>query len=141
MPIRDEAAMNRSLDNDYGDDHGPNSPASFLVALFVGDPMIAAIDGGGVEANSTDQPGYARVAISHSDFPAAADGLKTLQVAFPATTGEWSPSVTHWAILDASTLDMWDTGELSEEFDVTGAGPSPVVECDIYYGNNVTFEE
>ena len=126
MPIRDTAAMNASLDNDYGSTHGPNAPASHDLALFDGDPMLD-----GVELDSTSAPGYARVSIAAADWAAAADGQKALvaPVQLPDPTDAWLEA-THWALLDGST--MWDCGPLTEPLEVTGAssdGPlvSPVV--------------
>lgn len=133
------AAMNSSLDNDYGATHGPNSPSTWQLALFVGNPEILEAEGGGVELNSTDDPGYARTTVSHTDFPAAVDGIKTFTVIFPNSTGEWEHSPTHWALI-ASGESIWDTGELDQEYDITGAGPGPVIQGNIYYGNNVTEE-
>ena len=63
MPIRDQSAQERSLDNDYGATRGPNAPASFQVAFF-SDDGDTEITGGG----------YARATLDNDDWNAAADG-------------------------------------------------------------------
>lgn len=138
MPIRDLAARNASLNNDYGATRGPNAPDAHSLALFSGDPMIDAGDGGGVEISGG---GYARVTIDQSEWLPAADGLKTLAApkTFPATTGEWPDTVTHWALYDGST--MWDCGPLAEEVDVTGAGAGPVVNVTVFYDDDTQNQE
>jgi hypothetical protein len=130
VPIRDQAAMNRSLDNDYGSTRGPNSPAAFEVALFSGDPTL-----GGVEIAGS---GYARGALNNATgWLAAADGLKATvaPVAFPATTAAWS-TVTHWGLYDAVSATWWEYARLVEPLEVTTAGPGPTVALAIFYDNN-----
>lgn len=139
MPIRDTAAMNRSLDNDYGTTAGPNSPASWQLALFDGDPMVPAVDGGGVELDATDCPGYARVTVAQSAFLAASDGLKSTSapVQFPTATADWTTTATHWALFDAaSPTQMWDCSILGERIDVV-AGPGPSVIPTIFYDDAI----
>lgn len=130
MPIRDVAAMNASLDNDYGTTRGPNAAAEHALALFVGDPLVD-----GVEVTGG---GYARVTVAAADWSPAADGEKstTEPVAFPATTGEWPDSVTHFALIAAGEV-MWDAAPLAEELVVTGAGPGPVLNVTIFFADTL----
>lgn len=128
MPIRDVAAQNASLDNDYGATHGSNSPSSHLLALFAGDPTIA-----GVELASTG--GYARVTVANdATWAASVSGLKTTvaPVAFAAATAAWSDTATHWALLDSVGV-MWDCARLSAPITVTAAGPVPTVSPEIFF--------
>src|SRR5690349_21683106 len=111
--IRDTAAQNKSLDNDYGATKGANAPASHALALFAGDPNLD-----GTELTATG--GYARATVANNgtNWPAAADGVKVAAAqAFPTSTGPWSDVATHWALFDGTTC--WDTGVLDEEIDVT----------------------
>lgn len=130
MPIKDVAAMNASLDNDYGASSGPNAPASHELALFNGDPLV-----GGVELDGTDCPGYARVLLAQAGWPAASGGEKSRLVTLPATTGEWSTAATHWALV-ASGGVTWDCGEMPEPLEVSGAGDGPQVLVTVFYDNN-----
>lgn len=143
MPIRDTAAMNASLDNDYGDDRGPNAAAYHLLALFAGDPMLDVVDGGGEELTSVDNPGYARVTIDPSDWLPAANGRKDLTgpAEFPATTGEWAESPSHWALFAPDGTTCWDCGPLTEPLDVTGAGSGPLVSVSVFYDDAVSVDE
>lgn len=130
MPLRDVGAMNASLDNDYGSTHGPNSPTSgYEACLFIGDPLT-----GGVEMAGH---GYARVNVAHADFAAAAGGFKspTDPVQFPATTGDWTDSVTHWALIDhGDHTTMWDCGPLTYPLDVSAASTvGPLLTFSVYY--------
>lgn len=136
MPIRDSDARRKSLLNDYGTDAAADAPASHDVALLAGDPMVAAVDGGGVEVTGG---GYARVTVAQADW--TDDGVETLSVTvtFPDSTGEWDEA-THWALYGADGL-WWDCGELAEPLVVTGAGDGPIVQIDLFYGDAVTTDE
>lgn len=130
MPIRDVAAQNASLDNDYGTTRGPNAAASHDVALFIGDPM-----NDGVEVTGS---GYGRVTVPATGWALADDGFKTLTVPveFPPPSGAYPDSVTHWALWAGSV--MWDCGPLTEPLDVTGASPSgPHVSVTVFYNDAV----
>lgn len=130
MPIRDQAAMNRSLDNDYGSTRGPNAPAAFEVALFDGDPTQ-----GGVELAGS---GYARGALNNATgWLAAVDGLKATvaPVAFPASTAAWN-TARYWALFDTVTATWWEYARLVEPLEVTTAAPGPTVALAIFYDNN-----
>lgn len=131
MPIRDLAAMNASLDNDYGTTHGPNAPASHDLALFDGDPLLD-----GVELTDVDSPGYARVSIPAASWAPAVDGQKSLTAPaqLPDPTDAWVEA-SHWALLDGST--MWDCGPLSEVLEVTAAGDGPLVSPVVFYDDSV----
>lgn len=132
MPIRDVAAMNASLDNDYGTTRGPNAAASHDLALFVGDPLTD-----GVEVTGG---GYARATIAAADWAPAADGMKetTAPVALPNTTAEWPDAATHWALF-AGTV-MWDCGPLTEPLEVTGASAGPLVAVAVFYDDSALIE-
>lgn len=141
MPIRDMAARNASLNNDYGVNRGPNAPASHQLALFYGDPMFLPEDGGGVEVVGN---GYARQTVLPADWLDADQGRKTLAASkqFPNTTAEWPDTVTHWALFAADGVTMWDCGPLAEPFDVTGAAAGPIVSVTVFYDSDVDdFEE
>jgi hypothetical protein len=136
--------MSRSLDNDYGTTRGPNAPSSHKLALFVGDPMVPLTDGGGVECDSVNHPGYGRVTVSPGDWLAAVDGRKDLAAPkqLPATTGEWDPEPTHWGLFDGDdNTTLWDCGPLTEPLQVTGAGSGPLVSVRVYYDDAVTEPE
>lgn len=130
MPIRDQAAQERSLDNDYGTTRAAAAPAAFEVAGFAGDPSL-----GGVEVSGG---GYARGVLSNDDWLAADGGIKTsLPVAFPAPTGAWSATVTHVGLFDPVEAAWWDVVPLVEPLDITGAGDPPSVVVSILYANNL----
>lgn len=126
MPIRDIAAQNRSLDNDYGTTRGPNAPSSFQVALFESNPAL-----GGIEITG---PGYARVTLSSNSFAAAVDGVKTAQVTFPDATGAWTQA-TYWGLYDPVGAMWWDCAPLATTLTVSGASSGPVVNLAVYYDN------
>lgn len=141
MPIRDIAAMNRSLDNDYGPTRGPNAAASHLLALFDGDPMVDVAEGGGEEVSGN---GYARVSIAPADWSPAANGYKPMASpkVFPDTTAEWPNGASYWALIDGGDgVTMWDCGPLAEPLEITGPGPGPVVSISVFYDDAVTVEE
>lgn len=121
--IRDIAARNASLDNDYGPNRGPNAADSHQLALF---------DADGVELDSTSAPGYARVTVAPSAWPAAVDGTKSTTVTFPAPTGEWEPAVSWQLVGDDG--HVWDTADLADPLLVTAASPvGPVVAVTVFY--------
>lgn len=127
MPIRDQSAQERSLDNDYGATRGPNAPDSFEVAFFSddGDTEIA---GGG----------YVRATLDNDDWLPAADGVKaSLPIAFADSTDEWADTVTHAGLYDPVAAQWWDVVPLDEPLDVTGAGDGPIVILSIFYDNNL----
>lgn len=132
MPIRDVAAMNKSLDNDYGTTRGPNAPLSHALALYVGDPVVDGVEVSG--------GGYARVTILPADWAAATDGEKSLTAPaeFAAPTDTWGDTITHWALVGADGL-VWDTGTLTEPLDVTSAAlRGPLVSVTVFYDDAVT---
>lgn len=136
MPIRDVAAMNSSLDNDYGATHGPNAPDEHELALFSGDPF----DDDSVELNGTDCPGYVRPSLDNDgDWPAASDGEKVRPVQFASASDEWSMLATHWALIAAGEV-MWDCGELAEPLDVSGAGDGPLVVVTVFYDDSIGLD-
>lgn len=146
MPIRDQAAMERSLDNDYGTTRGSNAPASFEVALFMGDPLT-----GGVEVTATSDVddgaggvvavanGYARATLSNDLWSPAGEGVKTTTapVVFPDTLAEYPDTVTHWGLYDPVTAQWWDCAPITEDLDVTGAAPGPALFLSVFYADNL----
>lgn len=141
MPIRDVAARNASLNNDYGTTRGPNAPSSHQLALFYGDPMFSVEDGGGTEVVGN---GYARQTVNPTDWLDSVDGRKNLVTPkqFPNTTAEWDDTVTHWALFANDGVTMWDCGPLAEPFDVTAAAAGPIVDVTVFYDSDVDdFEE
>lgn len=143
MPIRDVAAQNASLNNDYGSTAGANAPTSWQVALFVGDPM----DGGTEMPDETELDdlsvvpnGYARVTIAQSAWAAAVDGEKrtAVPVQFANALAEWPETATHWALFDAADgTTMWDCALLDRELNVNAAGAGPSVALSVFYDNNL----
>lgn len=136
MPLRDLAAQEASLDNDYGPTRGPHSPDVFEVALFAGDP---AVDGVEVPVDVDGElTGYEPAAMSNDAWNPAEDGVKTsheIQFADPLT--EWPETVTHAALRDPATGVVWDVVELEEPLDVTGPGVIPPVVLPIFYDNTL----
>lgn len=137
MAIRDQAAMERSLDNDYGATAGPHAPASFQVALFDGDPSVE-----GVELrtlNDDNEPtNYSRVTIFQEDFGPAEEGVKALlePVTFPAPAAEWD-TATHWGLYDPVEGLWWDCAPFQDPLEVTAASnKGPVVSLAIFYDDN-----
>ncbi len=151
MPIRDVAAQCASLANDYGASHGSNAPSSFVLALFVGDPM-----GSGVEVDdettlvdedtgveSVVANGYVRATVANNgtNFPAAdatTGILTTPTISFPVSTAAYPDTVTHWLLLDASGGTAgWDSGALgaSDQLVVEGAGVTPALSLTIFYSS------
>lgn len=122
-------AQNVSLDAMYGANKATIAPGSFHLALYAGDPNL-----GGVELTATG--GYARVTVTNNgtNFPAATSGRKTTTAqTFPTSTGAWSAVATHWGFLDAVSGDLYDTGALLEEVDVTATGQTATVQPVIFY--------
>ena len=125
MPLRDEAAQNASLDNDY-------DGMAVQVALFVGDPS-----NGGTEIDDTDCPGYARYVSATSERGAAAGGKKTICLAEFTASAAWALEPTHYQIFDDATgLVGWDNAPLDEALEVTDAG-SPQVLVTVFYDDAV----
>lgn len=130
--IRDVAAMNASLDNDYGTTAGPSSPSAHELALFVGDPLDDGVEIAG--------GGYARVTVDPADWAPAVDGSKatTSPVQFPDATAEWDEAPTHWALYSADdSSTMWDCAPLTDLLEVTAAGPGPAVQIAVFYDDSV----
>ena len=113
----DTAAQNATLDAMFGDDRGATMPTSFEIALYDGHPLS-----GGTEVSGG---GYVRpvVANNSTNFPAAADGLKTsAAIANTDPTGAWSDTVTHWLLIDAAdSTTEYVPGLLTEELSIDGS--------------------
>jgi len=146
VPIRDQAAQERSLANDYGPTRAAAAPAEFDVCLFDGDPMLGGLeiadttevdDGeGGTEVVAN---GYAPGVLDNDDWNAPDGGVMTTTapVQFPTVLAEWPDTVTHWALRDPVTGFWWDCAPLVEPLDVTAAGPGPTVTLSLFYDNNL----
>lgn len=97
-------------------------PTIFEVAAFTGDPRL-----GGVELDATG--GYARatITLNLTDFPAAVGGMKTsVEVAWPDATAAWMDTVPCVVLIDAAdSVTQWYFVPLTEEINVTEAGPVP----------------
>lgn len=146
MPIIDQGAMERSLDNDYGPNRGPNAPDDLIVHLFAGDPT-----GDGVEVPDESEVddgdggtemvpnGYAPAAMSNDDWAPATGGIKMTDPdpVFPESLEEWPVTVTHWAVEDPVTGLWWDSAPLTQPLDVTGAGSTISVKLAVFYDNNL----
>ena len=114
MPLGSDAARNAVLDASLS---STAAPESLYLALFAGDPAS-----GGVEISGG---GYARVAVPRSAWAAASGGQKSnsAELTFPTSTGAWSGTATHTALMSASTGgDRWDTGALGSPVAVTESG-------------------
>ena len=138
MPIRDQAAMERSLDNDYGSTRGPNAPDSFEVMLL--DSFGVEIDDVSLDEDGiTEIPnGYARATHDNDDWLPAAEGVKVSgTVTFPAPTAEWETAV-YRALIDPLTNQRWDYAPLADPLDVSGAGSgTPTLVMTVFYDDNL----
>jgi hypothetical protein len=142
MPIRSVAAMNKSLDNDYGATKGPNAAASHQLALFSSDPLVED-DPTTVELTTGTCPGYGRATIANgAAWAAAANGQKATAapVTMPAPTAEWAVSATHWGLY-GSDGSWWDCGPLTDDLLITGAGPGPLVNPVIFYADSLVGDD
>lgn len=130
--IRDTAAQNKSLDNDYGATKGANAPASHTFHLFAGDPRIPEADGGGVELTT----GYTPPTITNNgtSWPAAANGEKVGASVSVTSTAALADTATHWALKGSDGL-WWDTGELDSEWVIDAAGVTKIGRPIIFYGD------
>ena len=142
MPIRDQGAMERSLDNDYGSTRGPNAPDDLTVHLFHGDPTtpdayeipnLTEDDNGDLVPN-----GYAPAEMSNDDWLPSEGGIKLSDPnpVFAEPLEEWE-TVTHWAVKDPVTGLWWDSAPLAIELDVTGPGTPVAVQLAIFYDDNL----
>lgn len=125
--LRDIAAQNASLDNDYGPTRGPHTPDELEVALLetrdVATELSATTDVEGVPTGN----GYARPTHSSDDWLAAADGVKTTSVPLNFGTPTLAWQTARWAaLIEPVTGVVWDVVKLVEPVTVTGAG-SPVL--------------
>lgn len=138
MAIRDQAAMERSLDNDYGATRGPNSPDSFEVMLldsFGNEIPDTSLDEDGV----TEIPnGYARATHDNDDWLPADEGVKVSGVVtFPAPLADWETAY-YWALRDPLTDQRWDYAPLTEPLDISGAGSDqPTLIMTVFYDDNL----
>jgi hypothetical protein len=146
MPIRDVAAQNASLDNDYGATHGPNAPDSHELALFDADPTVDGVEladttevDDGAGGTTTVANGYARVTVTNDATWAAADGgrKETVDpVQFADAVAAWE-TARYWALIDPVTGYVWDCAPLAAPVDVSVAGPGPAVVPAIFFDSYV----
>lgn len=131
MPIKDIAAMNAFLDNNYGPTRGPNAPDNLECALFNGDPQDD-----GIELDPTDNPGYAPAAVDQDTaWAGAAAGATTALVQFDDPTDAWADEATHWLLRDPDTGVGWDCAALLDPLDITDAGDGPQIAVTILYAD------
>ena len=130
----DPATQADMLNNMVGPSQGANGPSSWLLSLWAGDPSA-----GGVEANTTSCPGYARVSVAAADWAEATSGdpvkRTTDLVQFGDATDVWASTLTHWALIHPTTGDLGPSGQVArdQQIDVTAAGPGPAVRPEIYF--------
>lgn len=120
MPLFDDEASNRVLDNDYGSSHGTLAPDSFTVHLYDGDPRDTGeeIVGDGYSAKT--------VTNNSTVFPAASEGKKTsAYISFGTADGDW-PTVRWWLLKDAATGDPFECCEFRRPLDVPAGSPCAV---------------
>lgn len=114
-----------------GYQYSHTTPASYYVALYVGDP-----DAAGVEVSGGD---YARVAVSrtsgawngtHGTTTGPSSGTtgrcsNAVLITSPAPTGNWG-TITHFALFDASTAgNKVGSGALDAPITVNSGDPAP----------------
>lgn len=119
--IRDVAARNASLANDYGATPGPHAPTAHQLAIFHGHPAL-----GGVEISGG---GYARIVVTNDGtaWPAPTGGQLTGADQVLALTSDPGETGTHFALFDnVDGTTCWDCGELATELVFVAAGDYPV---------------
>lgn len=140
MPYVSTPQKNDSLDNTWGPSHGDKGPLSFHMRLFTGG--APAPDGEGREVTNVECPGYAATLFDHDDIPDAADGVKSITVAMPASAGEWSVQVDTWVITNSSdAADIRCYGQPRTPLEVTAAGVAPVVVATLFYDPRELLED
>jgi hypothetical protein len=126
--LRDVAAINASLDNDYGATRGPNTPAALEVALLETREPGSEITGGG----------YSRPTLDSDDWLPAADGVKSsAPVSMGTPSGAWD-TANYAGLYDPVAAVWWDVVPLAEPLTVTGAGDPVTVVLSVAGGS--TFE-
>lgn len=118
MPLVSVAAMNASLDNDYGSSSGANSPASFTLHPLDGDPRD---DGAEIVVDGITPP---TLANNDTNFPAAVDGEKVCPAFDIGTPTVAGPTVRWWLLKDAATGDYWDACSLRRPVDLPAGTPA-----------------
>lgn len=136
MPIRDVAAQCASLANDYGANHGPNSPATFHLALLIVDPDNPGelIECPNVTTIYNDDDteavvpnGYARAAVPNNGttFPPPDPETGELTTAviddFPVSLAEYPAPIVGWRLMAGNVA--WDEAALPEAERVTVDDP------------------
>lgn len=142
MPIYSTAARFKSLQNDYGPTRGINSPDSYTVHLWVGDPsQEGSFEMPGtteLEDASVVPNGYVPPTVSADSFVVDELGISAV-VPLPDALEEWPHTITHWLLKDAATGEEWDYSLLSEPVDVTAAGPVQPIEVTVFYDDEINL--
>jgi len=131
MPLLTPEARIQFLSLRLGPTRAAGSPDSYDVALFDDDPAI-----GGVEISG---PGYARAIVLADDFTLEGEEFSVMAT-FPAPTDAWDEA--NVAVLyDPVTGYAWDSVPLQEPVVIGEAGPAPLLQLSIYFGDALTDEE
>lgn len=130
MPVVDVTMQNQILDAWLGTSRAAGTPGSYDLELWAGDPRdvgSAEVSGGGYVAQSIDA----------DDFNAASGGSKSASgfTTFPAATGAYSDTVTHYALRHPTTSGIAFCAPLADELDVTGAGDGPKVRPVVFFAD------
>lgn len=127
------AARNASLAMSYGAARGSSAPDNLAVEFWVGDPT----DGSSAELASTGGYTAALVANDGTAWPSApsAGSVTSALVGFAVSTAAWADSPTHFLIRDADTGDEWDSGVLSDDVTVAGAGVTVQIALTVFYND------
>lgn len=111
MPLASTEFENKSLDANYGDDHGTDWPDTFTVHLYDGDPRDD-----GVEISGTD---YAAVTINNDStrWPDATGGKKVSTLVNFGTAGSDWPTARWWVLKDPSDDGLVECGQFESPLD------------------------
>src|SRR5207302_1838721 len=119
--IQDDAAANKTLNNDFGDRRGGDAPATWYIAIF--DSSDTELTGtAGVNRIGVANTG----AASGTNWPDAASRAKSNGVAVTSSTstGAWAATGTKVKFADTASgaATFWDAGDLGGDgVDIPGA--------------------
>ena len=123
MPLLTVAAMNRSLDADYGADHDDDAPAAFTAHLVDGDPRD---DGVEIVLDGLLTP---TVTNNGTNFPPASGGVKVGAQVNMGTPTEEGPLAWGWMFKNAATGEQWEACQFRNPMDLpAGTGVAFVPE-------------
>lgn len=131
MPLLTPEARIGFLSLRLGPTRAPASPDSYDVALFDDDPAI-----GGTEITGD---GYGRANVLADDFTLEGEAF-TAMATFPAPDDVWDEA-NYFVLYDPVTGYAWDAVPLKEPVVVGEAGPAPLLQLSIYFGDALTDEE